>query len=428
MSQLAIELEPYAKQMANNISNGSVATPPKVSGQYLFNSVIDYLNLVQPVATFRQNSTATTDPEAGNKAFIKQASEEGWFNAGGFYWDMVRLNDAMATQQGKGNPATLVPGFAGPNANVLPKEITSNMATAGQYLTSDPSAWGTAQDLMAFYSKGKTSDNPAHKNIGTTVIMVADLGIITGPLSALLATLNTQLNSINSLNPMLVSYNVGKAALQAAGLMWAIMIPVITVLSAVAGICTSESPGGVIFKGLISWLQPLVFVSSGFLFTAGVMLTFYVPLYPYLLFLFGVVGWLLYVIEAMVAAPLVAFGMSHPEGHDFMGRAEQALMLVLGVFLRPTLMIIGYLVGTIMVYVTSSFLNQVLGQVFYSTYAQKYSPNVGDGTDGMWAVLTGSTTNLSGQFVHGQFTDMHHRCTFSSGYINDLFDDYDRGH
>lgn len=400
MAQAAIDIAPYARQMADHAYNGSSQPSVDVGGQYLFTSVLDYLKLMEPVATFFKDQ-GNHDADDDIK-FISQANQQGWFNAGGFYWDMMRLNNTLAEKSGRGNPAQYVPAVSAV-ASSIPDQVTSVMATAGEGLTTDPSAWGKAQDLMVQYSTGNTSNASSHKNVSTHVLMIADMGIITGPLTTLLSTLNSQLSGVNSLNPMLISYNVGKAALSAAGTMWAIMIPILTVLSAIAGICDSANPGNVIFKGLISWLQPLVFVSSGFLFTAGVMLTFYVPLYPYLLFLFGVVGWLLYVIESMVAAPLVAFGMSHPEGHDFMGRAEQALMLALGVFLRPTLMIIGYLVGAIMVYVTSSFLNMVLGQVFVSTYSQQYRTGVGDGLDGMWDVLTQSSDPGS-QWVHGQFT------------------------
>lgn len=408
IAQSAIDVEPYAKQMAAYISSGQNSNlQPAVSsgGHYLFTSVLDYLKLMTPVATSIKNASKVGD-ESGH-SFIEQAKKEGWFNAGAFYWDMVRLNNDIANKYGEGNPAKLVPTVVGGTEN-LPKSITMDLASAGSYLTAtgdgSSSPWSAAQNSMVEYSTGKTSNGLGKQNAGTHVVMVVDMGIITGPMTTLLATLNSELSSMDATNPMLVSYNVGKSALGAAGCMWAIMIPILTVLSTAAGICDSVSPGNVIFKGLISWLQPMVIVSSGFLITTGVMLTFYVPLYPYLLFLFGVVGWLLYVIEAMVAAPLVAFGMSHPEGHDFLGRAEQALMLALGVFLRPTLMIIGYLIGMIMVYVTSSFLNLVLGQVFYSTYAQQYSANVGNGYVGMWDVLTGTTNDPTSQWVHGHFT------------------------
>jgi defect-in-organelle-trafficking protein DotA len=58
----------------------------------------------------------------------------------------------------------------------------------------------------------------------------------------------------------------------------------------------------------------------------------------------------------MVAAPLVCFGLTHPEGHDFLGEAKQAAMLLLGVFLRPALMVIGLIAGMILSYVSLRIL------------------------------------------------------------------------
>ncbi len=93
------------------------------------------------------------------------------------------------------------------------------------------------------------------------------------------------------------------------------------------------------------------------LFAMGVVLGVYIPLLPFVLFLFGTVAWLMSVVEAMVAAPLVALGMTHPEGHDLLGKSEQALILLLGVFIRPIVMLFGMLMAII--------VSQVLVKLFH---------------------------------------------------------------
>ena len=92
-------------------------------------------------------------------------------------------------------------------------------------------------------------------------------------------------------------------------------------------------------------------------FLLGVVLGVYLPFIPFLLFLFGLINWLISVIEAMVAAPLVAMGVTHPEGHDLLGKAEQSVMLLLGVFIRPAAMIIGFIIAITLVYLMMQFLN-----------------------------------------------------------------------
>ena len=95
----------------------------------------------------------------------------------------------------------------------------------------------------------------------------------------------------------------------------------------------------------------------------GVILAYYIPLLPFMLFLFGVISWFSFVIEGMVAAPLVALGITHPEGHDLMGKAEQALMLLVSIFIRPTVMIFGLVAGMVLSYVAMDVLNAGFGRV-----------------------------------------------------------------
>lgn len=94
-------------------------------------------------------------------------------------------------------------------------------------------------------------------------------------------------------------------------------------------------------KYALELFLPLGSAVAAILFTQGVMLGVYLPFLAFLLYVFGVIGWLVAVVEAMVAAPLVALGITHPEGHDLFGQAESGLMLLLGVFLRPVAMIMG---------------------------------------------------------------------------------------
>lgn len=96
---------------------------------------------------------------------------------------------------------------------------------------------------------------------------------------------------------------------------------------------------------------------AGMFFTLGVTLGLYLPLIPFLTFLFGAIGWLIAVVEAMVAAPLVALGVTHPSGHDLLGKAEQAVILLLGIFVRPAAMIIGFILAIILAYVAMEMLN-----------------------------------------------------------------------
>jgi len=93
------------------------------------------------------------------------------------------------------------------------------------------------------------------------------------------------------------------------------------------------------------------------LFVTGLTLSVYVPLIPFLLFTFGVISWLIFVLESMAASPLIALGVTHPQGDVILGKAEQGLMMLVSVFLRPIMMIIGMTSGIVISYVAVSILN-----------------------------------------------------------------------
>lgn len=99
---------------------------------------------------------------------------------------------------------------------------------------------------------------------------------------------------------------------------------------------------------LLMVLGPIVYTWLGLVFGMGIMMAYLIPMIPYVLFTFGAFGWMMGVVEAMVAAPIVALGVMMPEGHDVFGQGKDALMLIFYAFLRPGMMILGYIAGIIL--------------------------------------------------------------------------------
>lgn len=102
---------------------------------------------------------------------------------------------------------------------------------------------------------------------------------------------------------------------------------------------------------------PMALVIAPPIFALGALLGIYVPLVPFMMFTLAAIGWFMTVVEAMVAAPLVAFGIAHPEGHEFLGRSEQTLILLTGVFSKPAAMILGLLAAGILSFIGLQLLN-----------------------------------------------------------------------
>lgn len=102
-------------------------------------------------------------------------------------------------------------------------------------------------------------------------------------------------------------------------------------------------------KGTYLWV-PLVMSTAVPIMTLAMVLAFYAPMIPFLIWCLACINWMIGVIESMVAAPIVALGITSPQGHDFLGKAELCMMLILAVFIRPAAMVIGFIFAVCIAY------------------------------------------------------------------------------
>lgn len=63
------------------------------------------------------------------------------------------------------------------------------------------------------------------------------------------------------------------------------------------------------------------------LFGIGVLFALIIPLTPFILFWAGKIAWLLLVIEALIAAPIVALGIVYPQGHEVLAKQKLVFRL-----------------------------------------------------------------------------------------------------
>jgi defect-in-organelle-trafficking protein DotA len=170
-------------------------------------------------------------------------------------------------------------------------------------------------------------------------------------------------------DPLYYSVQLGHTMIGAAGNLWRQGSNAIIGMSTAAGVWSAMLPDGQIFDSWLSWWEPVMVTVGAALFAGGFMLTFYAPLYPFVLYLLGALNWLMVCVEFMIALPLVALGVTHPEGHDFLGKAEVALMLTLSACLRPVLMVFGYLGGILLSYIGFSAVNYMFSSVLYDVFS-----------------------------------------------------------
>lgn len=102
---------------------------------------------------------------------------------------------------------------------------------------------------------------------------------------------------------------------------------------------------GELAKGLV----PLIYVIAGVLFFAGITMSLILPTLPFLLSTGAVLGWLMAVFSAVVAAPIWLAGHLNPDGDGFAGqRAAGGYMILLETATRPIFIVLG-LIGAFLI-------------------------------------------------------------------------------
>lgn len=361
--------------------------------------------------------------------FIPDAKAMGWLSAGQMFWNLKTLssiNNLTAT----GSKRSYYPtqDKSAPVFSSYPDEVSTAISGANIDLSA-PGVKGDSGSLTnpntnhvkkiptvsawtyAMYNAGVffanfyhfDADSTKSSSFGSYSVQASDTGAVDTELtdqtfipSALASAIKAvtqgfimMLNTAGS--PFDFFLGLGQYCLAAAGHLYDAGMAAIISLAVFAGLCSCVSPLATIFNAWLSWLEPLIMMIGGMLFVAGFMMSYYIPLYPWILFMFGALNWMITVIEVMVAAPLVCFGMTHPEGHDFLGRAEQALMLFLGVFLRPSLMVIGFLMAMVLSYVGFAMLQFGFTHMLMSIY----------GYQGNYSGLSGHKVTTAHQGMFG---------------------------
>jgi len=129
---------------------------------------------------------------------------------------------------------------------------------------------------------------------------------------------------------------------------------------------------------IFSVIGPLVTVLVG----VGGLLAYILPNLPMLLWFGIIIGWTVLVVEAIIAAPLWAVMHLHPSGNDIAGKGSAGYGLVLGLILRPALIIFGLIAAIIL----SGLFGQLLNRVFFSVF----SGNSSDASLGFFAIIFGT--------------------------------------
>lgn len=381
--QMSLDLSGLAKSIANKLVPPTGKTvpiiPPLQPDDAIFvpNALVDtgddYFAIVKPALR-----SLDDDANKKYKEFIKSAKDTGWILAGSYYYNMARLNQGIRNNTGTlAIKDKLIPIFdpnydkgsfndlGDDNVKInLKNNLPSNNGVIDRYIDAEISKAGANNNpgsapVLAF------PGNPSEV-WGAGWLAREVMNLIFPQVHTFAQEFSDNITNKN-MDPIFALASVGNGLVSMVELVWVKILAALTVLG-IAGIATGLASGfwtvggavnGMLAIGnLLMLLAPMLTVWMSINFVLGSVLSYYVPLIPFFLFAFGSITWFAVVLEAILAAPLVALGITHPEGHDFLGRAEQSVMLLASVFLRPMLMVFGFIFGIILSYVALSVFNR----------------------------------------------------------------------
>lgn len=151
-------------------------------------------------------------------------------------------------------------------------------------------------------------------------------------------------------NPLLSMKRLGNYLLATASIAW-------TSIS-----LTSSTLGNAPGIGLTLQAMTLILIPP--MLVVGVLLSYVLPMLPFFMWVGAVLGWIIMCIEAIVVAPMWWVMLLVPNGDDLMGSSKAGFSLLLGLILRPVLMVFGLMAAIILTEIFGGFLNLIYADVF----------------------------------------------------------------
>ncbi|WP_225766738.1 DotA/TraY family protein [Stenotrophomonas sp. Marseille-Q4652] len=166
-------------------------------------------------------------------------------------------------------------------------------------------------------------------------------------------------------HPLIATKNTGESMKS-----WGIGIYTVgAVVVAAAGVIAGNVAGkglgtDTALLALTDILSTPLFALVGPLILMGAVLSSVIPMLPFILWVGVVLGWIVLVTEAVIAAPLWAVAHMAPDGDGVVGRGGQGYMLVLSLTLRPALMVLGLICAIAILVPVGEWLNSTFAHVF----------------------------------------------------------------
>lgn len=293
---------------------------------------------------------------SNGKRYKESVVRDGWLTFGGWYMEMARTQDGIA--RALSNVPTV---SSSAYERVLQQEKDGAFVSLfkNNYFSKDAQAAIKLANTFATYTTvaagGNALNNVEPSNISAYIVK----WFITPDYKSMFDD-----NQDFGQNPVLMAQNLGRNMVGwGTGGYVAGMAAILLFDREVIGNSTVK----------LSVLGPMITAVAGTILVTGAFLSVYPPMLPYILWIGAILGWVIFLVEAVIAAPLWAVAQIAPDGDGVVGKGGQGYMLVLSLFMRPALMVLGFIAAVIVMkpmgyLINSTFLGAFLNAASPSWY------------------------------------------------------------
>lgn len=130
--------------------------------------------------------------------------------------------------------------------------------------------------------------------------------------------------------------------------------------SIIASLTPGVSAGKGVFVGILAVIIPMIITLGEMLIVAGCVMEYVLPMLPYFIWVSAFVGYMVFVIEAVICAAFWGFSHIKADGEDsFAGQAQSyGYGVALIAIFYPTLMVIGLIMANVLLAAVITFISQ----------------------------------------------------------------------
>lgn len=340
----------------------------------LIDSSINYLKFqAETIAQMLQGRGVTAGTTQLTEVH-KKAIANGWIHAGSYYFQLVDITP----------PGSASLGVLGIDMDQLNHKFGSLLSSfIGSVISSADQYYQTAYKQLAIASSAGTDKlkirrNPQDNEKDIQSIMGGLFGTM---IEDFVHQMNLQMTEGEG-DPIVSMSVFGSKMITTIEITFWVSLGIIFALWMGGGILSFVSPVSFAMNTALALFLPIAIMLLSLFYLTGLTLGIYIPLIPFLVFTFCAIGWFILVIEALLGASLIALTLVVPS-EDEIGKAGHAIVILLGLFLRPAMMILGFIFGISLLTVAIKMLN--FG--FWETLVSSTGGTAGVGIFGMLAVF-----------------------------------------